>query len=79
MDIDYKTTITVTASLDFNEFVRLDKLAAEKEQPLFEWLDDTFAGVLCDSIELDRGKLQIIAECDPTTAINFVVALRGLL
>ena len=76
MDIDYKTTITVTASISQLEFYQLDRRAIATDQPLFEWLADNFAS-LCDSIEFDQGKLQIIAECDPLTAVTFACRLRG--
>ncbi len=76
MDIEYKTTITVTASISQLEFYHLDRRAIAADQPLFEWLADNFAS-LCDSIEFDQSKLQIIAECDPLTAVTFSCALRA--
>lgn len=75
MDIEYKTTITVTANISQLEFYQLDRLAIAADQPLFEWLADNFAS-LCDSIEFDQSRMQIIAECDPSTAVSFACALR---
>lgn len=76
MNIEYKTTITVTASISQLEFYQLDRKAIAADQPLFEWLADTF-GSLCDSIEFDQSKRQIIAECDPSTAIMLGYKLRA--
>ena len=76
MDIEYKTTVTVTASISQLEFYQLDRKAIAADQPLFEWLADNFAG-LCGSIEFDQAKMQIIAECDPATAIMLGYKLRA--
>lgn len=75
MDIEYKTTVTVTASISQLEFYQLDSWAIAADQPLFEWLADTFAD-LCYSIEFDQSKMQIVAECDPATAVTFACALK---
>lgn len=75
MNIEYKTTVTVTASISQLEFYQLDKQAIAADQPLFEWLADNF-GSLCHSIEFDQSKMQIVAECDPTTAITLGYKLK---
>lgn len=75
MEIEYKTTVTVTATISQQEFYNLDLRAIRAECSLFEWLADNFAS-LCESIEFDQSKMQIIAECCPTKAISLACALK---